>query len=172
MRGPGLLPIFIFFAVLLVLLLVGSALLRAAVSLANRTIGPVARKNKILDWDWDAEDDDDDLVEGRGELAIPEPGLAQGMLIIFLSALVNFAVTFVLANALDIDRHWNRGDVAGYLGVYLLGVLAGYVAMMGFLAGMLPTRPGRAALAALFFYLLLIVIAALIFGLLFLVFGA
>ena len=172
MRGPGLLPIFIFFGVTLVLLLVGSALLRAAVALANRTIGPITPKNKILDWDWDAEDDDDDdLAEGRRELAIPEPGLGQGMLIIFLTALVTFAITFVLVNVLDIDGRWHR-DVAEYFGVYLLGAFAGYLAMMGFLAGMLPTRPGRAALATLFFCLILIALLALIFGLLFLAFGA
>jgi hypothetical protein len=167
--GPGI-GVLVFIIVVLVLLLVGSALLRAAVSLANRTIGPISVKNKILDWDWDAEDDDDDLVEGRSELAIPEPGLGQGMAIIFLSALVNLAISFVLVNALD--RRWHSGDVAELLAVHLLGVFAGYVAMLGFLAGMLPTRPGRAALAALFFYLILIALAALIFALLFLIFGA
>src|SRR5262245_19739166 len=96
------------FAVLAILA-AASALLRIAVALANRAIGPV-NKDAPIGWDWDA-DEDDELFEPPGEsAAIPEPGLGKGMFIIFVVAVVDAIIGFGLGSLLTLDADRNGSD--------------------------------------------------------------
>src|SRR6476469_6280479 len=132
--GPGPAPF---------LLAIVAALLRGAAALANRTIGPLKNESPI-GWDWDADDEDVDFDDGAP--AIPEPGLGRGMAILFLTAVVDLAISLVLAFVLELDRQW-RGDLIRGA-VSLLGLVGGFILLTAFLAGMLPTTAGRAALVA------------------------
>lgn len=158
-----------FFVGILVVLLVGSALLRAAVALANSVIGPVRPKNKPIGWDWDAEEDDEEFAEyERPVRAIPEPGLAQGMGIVFLTALAQVALAFVVGIILDLDDFGGRrGDGPMWVFAHLFGLAVGFLVMLAMLCGMLPTTPKRASVATLFFYLLLLALGVGIWLLLF-----
>lgn len=160
-----------FFVGILVVLLVGSALLRAAVALANSVIGPVKPKNKPIGWDWDAEEDDEEETE-RAAPAIPEPGLAQGMGIIFLTGLAQVALAFVAGIVLDLDDIGGRQrGTPMWLIAQLFGVAVGFLVMIAMLSSMLPATPKRAALATLFFYLLILALGVGIWLLLFILFG-
>ncbi len=149
--------------VVLVVLFVGSALLHAAVALANRIIGPVSPPIKPIGWDWDAEEDEDEDEEQRAKPAMPEPGLGQGMVILFLTAVAEFVVGFLLTAVFEGDR-WGRDWTDTPLPYLLVGA-AGFLVMLWLLAGMLPTTAKRAALATLCFHLIIIIIVALVLGL-------
>jgi len=158
------------FVVVLVLIML-SAILRVAVTLAGRMTGPV-NKDAPIGWDWDA-DEDDEPVELPGEsAAIPEPSLGVGMFIVFLSAVANTIIGFGLRFVLGLDAGWNPGeDELAMLAAHLLGIAAGFLVMMAFLASLLPTTAKRAALAALLFHLILLALGAMIAVILFVVFG-
>jgi hypothetical protein len=135
--GPavGILGVFVG---ILVVMLVGSALLRAAVALANSVIGPVKPRNKPIGWDWDAEEDDEEEERERSAPAIPEPGLAQGMGIIFLTGLAQLALAFVLGILLDLDGFGPRQrDTPVWLLAQLFGLAIGFLVMLGMLSSML-----------------------------------
>jgi hypothetical protein len=161
--GPGIFAPFGVLLGVLIILFVGSALLRAAVAMANRVIGPIVPKNTTIGWDWDADDEEEEEeLHEASRLAMPEPGISQGMLIVFLALVVNLAVSLFLAAVLDTRRPFDWADDPG---LHLFATAVGFVAMLGLLAGMLPTRAGRAALATLFFHLILIVLLVMIYGL-------
>jgi len=153
----------------LAILAAASALLRIAVVLANRAIGPV-NKDAPIGWDWDA-DEDDELVEPPGEsAAIPEPSLGVGMFIVFLAAVAHVVAGFGLRFVLALDNGWNHvEDNLVVVAAHLLGISAGFLVMMAFLASLLPTTPKRAALTALLFHLLLlafgVTVAVILFAL-------
>jgi hypothetical protein len=141
-------------------LAVASALLRVAITLANRTIGPV-NPGVVIGWDWDA-DEDDEPVEPEGPSpAIPEPGLGQGMAFVFLAAVVNTVLGFGLRFVLTVEAGRDRSDDGPIaVAAHLIGLVAGFLTLLALLASSLPTTPRRAALAALIFHLLLLAIAA------------
>ena len=151
----------------LVVLFIGSALLRAAVALANKTIGPVRPSPSVL-WDWDAaeEDDDDHGRPRRGAEAMPEPGIAQGMLIVMLAGLVQAVVTVAARILFDLDTDIDDGEVLVFIA---FSTLVGFGTMTGMIASMLPTTGKRAALAALFYHLIAIAVVALVVGVIFVV---
>jgi hypothetical protein len=148
----------------LVVLFIGSALLRAAVALANKTIGPVSPSPSVM-WDWDAAEEDDDYGRPRrGADAMPEPGIAQGMLIVFVSSLVQLVVTVAARILFDLDTDIDDGEV---LLLIAFSTLVGFGVLTGMIASMLPTTGKRAALAALFYHLIAIAVLALIGGVIF-----
>jgi hypothetical protein len=162
--------ILLFLIAVLVVLFVGSALLRAAVALANKTIGPIRPSASVL-WDWEAAEEDEEYARPRrGAPAMPEPGIGQGMLIVFLAGLIQLAVTVAVRIVLDLDieRDLDRGEVLLFAA---FSTLVGFGVLAGMTASMLPTTGRRAALAALFFYLIVLALAALIMSLLYAVFG-
>lgn len=165
--GPGI-GIIIFVLAVLLVLFIGSALVRAGVAIANRVIGRV-KVEKPIGWDWDAEEDEEDYEElyggGQREEAMPEPGIAQGMVIVLLAALAQLILGFLLAFVIDPDEF----DGGARVVAHLIGTAAGFLTMTGLLASMLPTTPKRAALASLFTYLVVVVIAVVVFVLLSLV---
>jgi hypothetical protein len=165
--GPGLGILFAILAVLVVLF-VGSALLVGAVALANKTLGPV-KADRPIGWDWDA-DDDEEVDFDDGTPPVPEPGLGQGMAILFLTAVVDLAISLVLAFVFEVDRPFRRGGEE-WIAVRLFVLAGGFFLLTSFLAGMLPTTFRRAALVAFYFYLILITVGVLIAGLLYVALG-
>src|SRR5688572_16021961 len=83
---------------LVVGLLIGSVVVRAAVALANRMIGPV-KTDDFGQWDdWDSDEEPAYAKSRRrgGEKAIPEPGVATGMLVAFVAGIAHLFVSAVL----------------------------------------------------------------------------
>jgi hypothetical protein len=151
----------------LILLFVGSALLRAAAVLANKTIGPVRREEPI-GWDWDADEDDEDPLPSEG-WAIPEPTSGQGMRILFLAAVGNLFLGILLQYVLREEFRIRRGlDSSG--GLFLM-VIFGFLILSTFIAWLLPTTFRRGALVAFFSYLILLGIVAVVASLVYLVVG-
>lgn len=164
--GVGILfYLVIWVAGVLLALLVGAALFRAAVALANRSLGPV-RRGEPIGWDWDADEDDDPAPAAA---AIPEPSLGRGMSVLFLTALVVLAV-LVAVESNFLREFGLRRRTAEQVGLVAL-LAAGFLALASFSALSLPTTFRRAALAALFFYLILAAVVLVAAGLLFAVFG-
>jgi hypothetical protein len=162
----------LFLIAVLVVLFVGATLLRAAVALANTTIGPV-KLNASIAWDWEAADDDDDLEElTRKSRAIPEPGLGQGMAILLVAGIIHFVIVFVLENVFVRDRDGHRGDLDEWGPPYLLGTALGFAVTTTMVASMLPTTGKRASLATFFFYLICVAVVALIWGVIYFVLGS
>jgi hypothetical protein len=156
----------------LIVLFIASALLRAAVALANATIGRVRPSASVL-WDWEAgadEDDDDSDRPRRGTLAMPEPGIGQGMAIVFLAALVQLVATVGVRVLFDIDFEDDLTDLGKVLFIGF-SVLVGFGMTTTMAASMLPTTGRRAALAAAYFYLICLAIAAVVGVLMAAVFG-
>lgn len=152
----------------LVLLFVGAALLRAAVALANRSIGPV-KSDEPIGWDWDADEDDEDPIPADGGPAVPEPSNWLGMRILFLGLLVHLALVVVLQVLLLEVLEVRRGveSVPGAL----LGLALGFLALSGIVAGLLPTTYKRAALVTLYAYLIVGAIAVFVVGTILVVLG-
>jgi hypothetical protein len=158
--GVGML---VSFGGLLLALFVAAALLRAAVAIANRVVGTKLTET-VVGWEWDSADDEDEVRVTVGVPPIPEPGVARGMVIVFLAAAANavslYVLGVVLFEGLDAYDDWTAQALA-----YAVTVLVGFAALVGLLAAMLPTTARRAALAALFAYLILFALAALVAGL-------
>ena len=165
---PGIGILIVLLGVLIVLF-VGAALLRAAVAMANKAIGPLKPSASAL-WDWEAGDDDYDRPR-RGTAAMSEPGIGQGMLILFLTALVQLVVTVVVRILFDIDTRYDLDDGEKVLFV-AFSTLVGFGMMTAMIANMLPTTGKRAAVAALFYYLICLLLGATIGGLLYLALGS
>jgi hypothetical protein len=153
----------------LMFLFAGAAILRAAVAAANKTLGPVKTETPI-GWDWDAEEEEEDDFPESGTLAIPEPGIGQGMFVIFLSALAKVALLLVLGIAVDLDDPFDIDDW-GDLIAHVLAFLGGVVVMTSMLANMLPTKWRWAALAVLFFYCIIVMIGVFVVVLILVVAG-
>jgi hypothetical protein len=156
--------------VLFVIFFLAATLLRAATALANRVIGPIKTEAPITWGDWDSDDDDEILPEGN-DAAIPEPGLGRGMLIAFLTLLASFVGGGLSRAILDSDLFGLFNDDVVQVGTLVFGTLAGYLAMLGLLSGMLPTKPRWAALAALFMFLILLGLTVFVVGIVYLVLG-
>ncbi|MFO0823503.1 MAG: hypothetical protein U0792_10365 [Gemmataceae bacterium] len=155
-------------AVLFVVFFLAATLLRAATALANRVIGPIKTEAPITWGDWDSDDDDDEILPKGSDAAIPEPGLGRGMLIAFLTLLASL-FGGGLSRAI-LDRPIFNDDVV-QLGTLVFGTLSGYLALLALLAGMLPTKPKWAALAALFMFVFLVGLIAFAAGVVYLVLG-
>jgi hypothetical protein len=161
---------FIALLVGLMLLFAGAAILRAAVGAANKTLGPV-KSEEPIGWDWDAEEEEEDDFPQGGTPAIPEPGIGQGMFVIFLSALAKVALLLILGMAVDLDDPFDIDDW-GDLIAHVLAFLGGAVVMASMLANTLATKWRWAALAVLYFYCILVVIAVFVVVLILVVAGA
>ncbi len=79
-------------------LLIGSVIVRSAVALVNRMIGPV-KTDDFGQWgDWDS-DEEPAYVRNRrrgGEQAVPEPGFATGMLVTFVAGIAHLFIGVVV----------------------------------------------------------------------------
>ncbi len=131
-----------------VILFVAAIVLRLAVIIANKVIGPV-RKTEPIGWDWDADEDKEDEFPMDAEPAIPKPSVWSGMRIVFLVLLIQILLRFVLDSAFRGPDQWG--------GILLLAVMT-FAALTVFTAWLLPTTMKRAALVSLFAILLCIVV--------------
>lgn len=153
------------------ILAAGAVVLRSAVGLANRMIGPT-KVDAPIGWDWDEEEDDEPVELDQESAAIPTPSLGAGMLVMLLAGLVHLVIGFGLRFVLTIEGGRDRSD--DWLisaASHLIGLGAGFVVLLGLLSSLLPTTPRRAALAVLIFYLLLLAIALMVSALIFVVSG-
>lgn len=150
------------FGAVLLALFVAAVLLRAAVAIANRVAGSNLTET-VVGWDWDSADDADEVRVAVGVPPVPEPGVARGMVIVFLAAAANAVVLYALGVVLfeGLDAY---DDGAAQALVYVVTASVGFAALVGLLAAMLPTTVRRAALAALFAYLFFLALAALVAG--------
>ncbi|MBN9117643.1 MAG: hypothetical protein J0I06_00475 [Planctomycetes bacterium] len=149
-----------------VALVVGAVALRAAVSIANRTVGPPKeRTDPFADWDWDG-DWEDEKPRRSAEKAIPEPGLGKGMMVSFavvvLTAFIG-AVLGVLAEAVADDLlEGDEGARVALLALFTLPL--GFVGAALVFAATLPTTFSRAALVAVVYHFFALVLAAVVVG--------
>jgi len=175
--GP-LLALLLGLASLFVLLFLGAALLRAAVSLANRVIGPV-RTERFIGWDWD--DDTDELTDPDAQEpddrpdrtpAIPEPRTGLGMFTILMLLSLHIAQIIVMGILVETNASFRREDELTVLVLNLvLGSVLGTVVLSGLLTARLGTKWRWAVLAAFFFYLIIVLLLAGLIGLMTAVFG-
>jgi hypothetical protein len=171
-------------------LMIGAAILRGAVSLANACLGPDRSKTSY-------DDDEYTDYERRYERPtrrypatntgglIPEPGLGYGMVIVLVNAFAQFAIGAVMAIGLMAVAggaggggqrfgagkrgfgDGGGGNDALELMMNLLSIPVGFIVTSGVLTMMLPTSFGRACLVTLFQYLIMIAIGVVIFVVLF-----
>ena len=150
--------------VVVVLLVIGSTLFRAAVAVANMVIGPEKPDASLL-WDWEAAEDDEEFEEVSRKLqAIPEPGLGQGMIIVLLFGIAELIIGYLLEGMFRLDRARRRGDVEEWLPLHLLGLSISFLVMTSLVSSMLPTTGKRAAVATFFFYLICFLVIGVIVG--------
>jgi hypothetical protein len=146
-------------------LLIGAAILRAAVSLANKVVGGGRKSSDRWDDEYGDYDDDDYRPRRRGRRddggAIPEPTLGRGMLIVFVNGIVNFVVGFVLGLMIAAAMP-NKPTETVQLVANVIGLPIGFLTAAGLLTVMLPTTFPRACLVVLFQYLIVFAIVAVI----------
>lgn len=137
-----------------ILLLVGALILRAAVAVTNRFVGPpapAAPEDPYADWDWDG-DLEDERARRAPERGVPEPGFGKGMMIAstvgVLTALFGVMAAGVL-DAVDLDINHDE-EVAVAVTVFTLPFSFFAAALV--LVPMLPTTFGRAALVSLVYH--------------------
>jgi hypothetical protein len=158
-------------AVLFVLLFVGSALLRAAVALANRAIGSIGQE-RIIGWDWDEDEDEDEDDEPEGRPAMREPGTGQGMYATFIVGVLHLVVAFIFTAAFRIERPLRDSDELPLVVLCLaVGSVLGFFALSGLLTAQLGTKWRWALAAAFFYYLIGLLVFLGVLALLFAVFG-
>ncbi|QJW97130.1 hypothetical protein [Frigoriglobus tundricola] len=158
--------------VLLSALFAGGALVRAAVRLTNRLLGPAKTEpvDPIEDWDWDG---DLEPVPPRRRTragAVPVPTHGNGMMIAFLSALASgivFALLAVLVEELDVGDAVPPGWVV--LALVALTAPPGLAALTLLLVMLLPTTLLRAALIALVHHALALFVVLVVVSAVFLV---
>lgn len=155
-----------------IVLVVAGALLRLAVALANKVVGPgkpKARSGGIPEWDWDDWDDepggsDAPVRPPRFAPVIPEPGTVNATVIVFATAVV-FGVAFVVLGVLAEElvglRMW-RDESKVLIGLLGFPVAAGAMTLL--LVWMLPTTFWRAAMVT-FLYGVVILAFLLFVGL-------
>jgi hypothetical protein len=133
----GLFLCFLVFGVLLGLL-IGAVILRAACALYNAMAG------------------------GKGSpYRVPEPGLGQAMGIVFVTALINFVVSFVLGLAVGAGAEATGTGAQGPALLFqLISLPVSLLVMAAMLAAMLPTTFGRGILVALCNLLVSILVVA------------
>lgn len=162
-------------------LLIVSAVLRAAVWIANKCVAGSGGGRSYYDeddWDdWDAYDRPA-RRRRRGSDGIPEPGLFKGMGIALLVFIAQTVIGFVLAlvlvggmNAGGGNPFAPRGGADPVMQLLVNGVsiVTGFLIWSGLLTALLPTSFPRAMLVTLFLYLILFAIGIVVFGALFVV---
>jgi hypothetical protein len=150
-----------------IVLLIGAAILRAAVALANATIGDVAPARDPFDSEFDGDDDRGYRRERRRPTrAVPEPGLGWGMLIVLVVGLVNFlaGIPIRLAFGLPVVGGEEKVPVDKLLVIQAIGLPVGFLVAAWITGLMLPTTFARACLVVLYEYLVVIAIVAVIAG--------
>ncbi|MCE9562970.1 MAG: hypothetical protein K8U57_13080 [Planctomycetes bacterium] len=148
-------------------LLIGAAILRGAVSLANMCVGGEKPRSSY-------DDDYEDYGEYRRPRrsndggSIPEPGIGQAMLIVLCTAILNGVLGLMAGFAVGV------GGAAAQLDqktvqilAQLVGLPIGFLTSSFVLTGMLPTSFGRACLVTLFQYVIVIAIAVVVGGIVF-----
>jgi len=149
-----------------VALLAGAFVLRLAVSLTNRLVGPTAekvqRRGRVPEWDWDDWDDEDTqyIVQPR-ERAIPEPGLATCAAVMFVTAFAA-VLGFVLLSfaAESVGLRMRRDDTQ--LAVAIVDLPIVFLTLTVTLVATLPTTFWRGAMIAFVYGFLLFVLVVCI----------
>jgi hypothetical protein len=144
-------------------LLIGAVILRAAVSFANKCLPqPTSRYYDDDDDDWETEYRPRPR-RGSGARAIPEPGMGQAMLIVFVNGIVGFVVSIPINVAMGVGLAGAGGnDPAAQIIASLIQLPIGFLINAGVLTAMLPTTFPRACLVVVFEYLIVIAICLII----------
>jgi hypothetical protein len=139
--------------------LVAGSLLRLAVSVSNRVVGPqTPSPGGIAEWDWDDWDDEYSAPARtrRGSKTIPEPGLGKCTVIVFVTAL-GYVLGFVLLMFAAEELLGLRvGREDAQLVVALFALPVGDLALCVLLFSMLPTTFWRAAMVTFVYNLILL----------------
>ena len=152
---------------LLIFVVIGSLILRAATWLANKCLTPSVSTRYDDDYDDDYEDDDWDSYDRprrrsgrRNTQAIPEPTFGWGMLTVFVLWVILFVTNYVIRVTIVGGGFVRNGPTL----VAVLGcnLVIDYLIASGLFTVMLPTSFPRACLVALFFILILIVVGVII----------
>ena len=147
-------------------LLIGAGILLGAIALANMCL-PQPR-NRYYDDDYDDWDDYDRPARRRNRSgkAIPPPTLGYAVAIVLVNGLISFAISFVIGLVMD------RAGVVNKPGLMLMmqgfNLVIGFLISASVLTSMLPTTFPRACLVVVFQYVIVFVIALVIFVPLFL----
>lgn len=150
-------------------LLIGAAILRGAISLANMCIGGESYESR-------SSYDDDDLDyrprRSASSSKVPEPSLGQAMMIILVTAIVNAVVGFGVGIVVGVaGAGANMDQQSIQIIAQLIGLPVGFLIMSGMLTALLPTSFGRACLVTLFYYLICIAIGIAIVAVVFVAAG-
>lgn len=136
--------------------LIGSLILRAAVWISNKILGP---RQESFDED---EYEDEEEYTGSRRRSIPQPTIGQGMMVVLLYAIINFGAQMMVKAAMI-------GAAAPALvrgGVEILAALIGmpisFLVMAWMCTALLPTSFGRACLVVLFYFLICTTLATVI----------
>ncbi len=152
---------------LVIALLIGSVVVRGAVSIANWLIGPI-KTDDFGQWDdWDSDDEPAYSRNRRrgGKKAIPEPGLGTGMLIAFITTIVNLAINFgAMVIMMEAFPGFRRADESARLALAVLLLPVSFLAMTILIRAMLPTTFWRAAAVTFLCYLIVVATAGLVVG--------
>jgi hypothetical protein len=141
--------------VVVAVLILGSLLLRAAIALANKLLGTSGGRQYYPD--------DKELDEWIGyrqikrkspSAGVPALGLGKGMTCVFLLAIFGFLPGILIRFFFERDSGYFNDDLA--LVAHLFGLIIGFPISALVLAGMLPTKFGRACLVLLLSYLIII----------------
>jgi len=156
--GIGL---FIGLASLVGVLVVLSSLLQTAVRLSYRMIGDTTSE-AVIGWDWDS-DEKDEPGWPQNTGAIPELSMLRGIGFVLIAGVANLIVSAIVRLVLTFNVGRDSSELwPAVIAAHLIGLGAGFAALLGLLTSYLPTTSGRAALAAFLFHLLLVVLVGVI----------
>jgi hypothetical protein len=142
-------------------LLIGAVILRAAISIANKVLGPPRQS------EWDDEYDGSARRRRRfgSDGVIPEPGIGKAMLIVLATGFVNFIVSFAIGFAIGAGGAAAQANAQRTQALaQLAGLPVSFLVMSGMLTMMLPTTFPRACLVTVFQFLISLLIVGVIFG--------
>mgnify|MGYP002780758880 CR=1 FL=1 len=163
-------------------LAIGSVILRAGVSVANKILGAKPGTSRRRDRDRD-DDDEGGYEEDRygrrdrygdrdrydrddsGEVEpIPEPSLGWGMLIVLAAGIVNGIIGFIIALGVFgvMQPNTPEKEKAAELIANLISMPVGFLSLAGFSSLMLPTTFPRGMLVAAMYYVIAIAVALVI----------
>jgi hypothetical protein len=153
--------------VLLVGLLIGAVILRAAISFANKCLPAPARAR--YDDEDDYEDGDGDWAayerpkrrESRAAGGIPEPTMGRAMGIVFVVFICTSIAGLPISLAMGAGP-LGDGEPEVVLLASLIQLPIGFLVTAGVLCGMLPTTFPRACLVVVFEYLIVLAICVII----------
>jgi hypothetical protein len=155
---------------LLVVLVLGSALLRAAVSLANTMIDPRKANpepvDPFADWDWDGELEDEKPRRKKKEKAVPEPGMGKGMMIASTLGAATAFVAIVLAifGSVVAEDLFEDDEPARIFVLVLFTLPFSFIGSALLLAAMLPTTFSRGLLVTFIYYFLTVILLVVVGG--------